>query len=188
MLVGILKAYKTPTIIDRMAAMNVKELNGSAIFFNIHDVDFENEIIKCKRLVNGVWKSGYSEFPDVVYNDLPQTDATPYKLYRKLESKGIPFTTKRLGISKSEYQRLFDKGSVIQKHLIPTHHIQSAEEVLIYCEQYEKIALKPNYGHKGNGVKFIHTECDDNFTIYHHDKLKNTFNRINFINHSFSEV
>lgn len=177
MKVGILKSYKNPTMIDRIAAMSVKELSGTPIFFNIKDVDFENKIIKCKRLKNGQWEEAVSEFPDVVYNDLPQTKEVPYNLYRKLESYGIPFTTHRLGVSKSQYQRIFDSNSTIQQHLIPTHNINTADDVLMYCDYYGKIALKPNFGHRGKGVKFIHKNTSNEYTVYHHDKTQDRFER-----------
>lgn len=164
---GILRSYKLPGMSDRLIAMTAKEINGDAIFFNIEGVDFDKKIIKGRRLRNGVWVESASLFPDIFFNDLPQSNAL-YQKYLQLER----VSNRRLlihhrTIDKAGCNSLFKNYPDIMPHLVPTFSVDKVSQIIALLEQYRRIVLKPNSSHKGYGIKFIRQYDDTKYELLH---------------------
>lgn len=171
MLLGILKTYKNPSISDRIAAMTAKELGGDAIFFNIENVNYKAGVVDGKKLVMGNWVECTLPIPDVTLNDLPNGEK--YRQYLFFEkTTHSPLVVHHRKIDKAACNDLFQNYPEITPHLIPTVNVKNAIEVLQYLNQYNRIALKPNIGHKGYGIKFIRKQDNDTFILQHENGLQ----------------
>ncbi|HIW07202.1 MAG TPA: YheC/YheD family protein [Candidatus Ignatzschineria merdigallinarum] len=147
--------------------MTAKELGYDAVFFNISNVDYSSRIINGKRLVFGEWLECSTPFPDIIFNDLP----AKYEVYKKyLELENI--SNSRLlihhrTIDKAACNNLFQNYPEIIPHLIPTFNVKTSKDVLNYVNQYKRIALKPNNGHKGFGIKFLRQQENGELQLQH---------------------
>lgn len=178
MKLGLLRKYKHPMNKDFVAALIAKEKNVDAIFFNIEDVNFKNMTIEGLSLRNGQWERSISYIPDVIYNDIPRK--SDEKLYKKLEDSGVIFTTHRLGINKKDFQHIMMRDDILSNFSIPTFSYKTVDDLINIIEQYKAIFIKPNRGHKGEGMysveydtfkkKVIVTETSG--SIKHLDTLK----------------
>ena len=163
---GILRSYKLPGMTDRLIAMTTKEISGDVIFFNIENVDFDKKIIKGLQLRNGIWVESVSLFPDIFFNDLPESNEL-YQKYLQLEK----VSNRRLlihhrAIDKAGCNSLFKNYPDITPYLVPTFNIDKASQIFTYLEQYRRIVLKPNSSHKGYGIKFIRQQ-DMKYELLH---------------------
>lgn len=172
MIVGLLRNYKTPLVKDRVAAMAIKELGEEAIFFSIQDVNYNQKIIKCLKLIKGEWVEAISYFPDVVYNDIPARLSS--KLYKELEDYGIPFTTHRLDFNKFQLNEIMRKDEFLSQFTIETKRYINPEQFNQFLIEHNEIVLKPNRGHKGLGVKML-TLKNDKVEVENHNGEKNLY-------------
>lgn len=153
----MLRKYKKPMIKDTVAAMFAKEYNAESVFFNASNIDFTNKKINGLKYEKGNWIQTESDFPNVVYNDIPLKN--DIYIYNKLEKQGIPFTTHRLAKNKLSIYKIMKENEVLSKFLIDTFAFESFNNFNEMLQKYETVFLKPNRGHKGLGM-FIFEKLD----------------------------
>lgn len=66
-----------------------------------------------------------------------------------------PLTVHHRPMDKATCNEIFRDNPLLKDHLIPTFKVGNAQDVMNYVTQYSQVALKPNQGHKGFGIKFI---------------------------------
>lgn len=161
---GLLRKYKYPMTKDFVAGLIAKEKNASIIFFNIDGVDFQNKTVEGLTIRNGEWERMISYIPDVVYNDIPRK--SDEKLYKKLENSGVIFTTHRLGINKKRFQNIMMADDILSGFSIPTFSYETFDKLIDIMERYGDVFIKPNRGHKGEGMYSVEYDaCKNNVIV-----------------------
>ncbi|MDZ5711403.1 YheC/YheD family protein [Jeotgalibacillus haloalkalitolerans] len=174
MKIGLLRRYVSPMTKDMVAALIAKEHQAEVIFFQASGIDFENRLIRGLTLQHGDWVNSVSYFPDVVYNDVPLKKDE--KLYERLEQSGIPFTTHRFGVNKKTFQRRMSENPYLSAFSIPTITYQGFQSLEQALAQFKQIFLKPNRGHKGDGM-YIIEQKENNLLVTDTEGTVNRFNK-----------
>lgn len=146
----MLRKYKNPMIKDIVAAMFAKEHQAEVVFFNPDQIDFKNKLIHGRKYKYGEWVDEVTYFPDVVYNDIPLRKDE--KIYNQLSNEAIPFTTRRLGKTKLEFQSLMAKNAFLSKYKIDSTPYREFNDLNKMLDDNKTVFLKPNRGHKGLGI------------------------------------
>ncbi len=155
--IGILRLNENPQFRDKIACVIGASMGVDIFFFRPRDVDFENRTIRGLFFDEDAWHPSMYEFPDVIYNHLPLSDADK-ELFNRLAAE-IPFTTHRIGNKNVVLRQLAQEGS-FQDVLIPMHRVKKGKTIFPLIEKYGKIVFKPANGKQGQRIYTIEQEGD----------------------------
>jgi hypothetical protein len=147
-------------------------------FFSPGKVKFDDQSIEGWIYENGQWIQKRMPFPDVIYNASPPQTEKQEEVVDRL-SGIIPFTSHSIGSKLDVYQKI-KKANSFFDYLIPSIEVTSAQILLDFLTLYEKIVIKPVYGHKGHNIIFVRKyletyifQQDHVSTAMNEGKLKN---------------
>lgn len=150
-LIGMLRQFKRPNKLVRVAALEAEKLNCDFIFFHPEDINFKNQTISGQVYRNGKWEKQISRLPDAVDNS-PSRKAYR-EIYKKLE-EFTPLTMRRIGNKDVIAKRLIEQR-MFANMVIPYEEVSSVQQVMDYLEQYNQIIIKPSGGNQGKGIHFL---------------------------------
>lgn len=153
--IGILRLNDTPQFRDKIACIIGASMGVDIFFFRPRDVDFENRTIRGLFFDEDAWHQSMYEFPDVIYNHLPLSDADK-ELFNLLATE-IPFTTHRIGNKNVVLRQLAQEGT-FQDVLIPMHRVKKGKTIFPLIEKYGKVVFKPANGKQGQRIYTIEPE------------------------------
>lgn len=153
MFVGILRSNPRPGHLARLMSMVGKEHGLKIVYFNLKDVNIDENTINGKMLVNNKWI-------DVEVNTPKFTDINPNLFRRKKYQKQINHlrnhthlsVDKRMPLPKDKLQEAFTDDPNVSKYLIPTINITSFEDIISFMKEHDEIVLKPVYSNQGKNI------------------------------------
>ncbi|WP_020006103.1 YheC/YheD family protein [Salinicoccus albus] len=188
MTIGVMANFKKPTKIAKYISLISQVYGIEVIYMRPGDINIENDTVVGKVFVNNEWVEKQTGIP-------PFIDIAPYCFKKK--NKAITDYLKRKTFLSDNRDNVLTKRALQEKllndpkfsHLvIPTHRIQSFEDMQKYLEKYSKIVLKPSWGIQGKGI-YILEQLEDGYLLGHNiqeDEL-NESELEGFFNHSIAK-
>lgn len=168
-----MRNLKKPDSLARTTALIAKSYGIELLYMNPTDVNVEEKKVFGRVLVNNKWIDKKIDIP-------PFIDVVPY-CFKKENKNVMNFlreTTllsedRRNVISKEYLQDVLRKDDAFSDLMIPTHHMETFEELYDYLNKYHKVVLKPESGLRDKNIYFIEAIEKDLFQIgFNREKWK----------------
>ncbi len=170
-LIGMFHYRRYPQLVYKTYAFaSAAKAEGADFFyFTPGKVNLKEETIRGWVLDNREWREKIMPFPDVIYNAGSPTTDTAKSIYNLLYER-IPFTSCSIGDKMTVYKLIKKRGEFSQ-YLIPSQIVTHADTVFQFLAKYNKVIVKPVYGHKGIGVVFIEQQ-KGGYLVVQEEKVK----------------
>lgn len=179
MIVGYMRNLKKPDSLARATSLIAKSYGLELLYMNPADVDVKEKKVYGRVLVNNKWVDKETDIPLFI-------DVVPY-CFKKETKEVMDFlkeTTllsedRRNVITKEYLQEVLSKDEVFSHLMIPTHPMETFEDLHHYLNQYQKVVLKPESGLRGKNIYFIEMIETDGFQIgFNTEKWKVSLNEL----------
>jgi len=144
-------------LVEELTALDVE-----LVVFTPYGINWLNETVRGFVFKNGTWDRGVTRFPDAVYNRLYGTNAkTIARLIKMLGEKCVFNHQNRL--NKAQVARILN-SSKLEPNLPETNEY-SWDNLAGMLAKYEKVMLKPVYGHYGFNIYQV-TQTESQYLVY----------------------
>ncbi|WP_281659052.1 YheC/YheD family protein [Halobacillus sp. Cin3] len=158
--IGMLHYRQKPHHVTKaFAYAAAAKMHGSDFFyFSYSGIDFDHRRIKGWIYQEGSWHEKDLPFPEVIINiSAPRT--SKQKAVSRALRRQIPFISRSIGSKLTVYNKI-KRGKTFAGHLIPSHPLQSTEDVQLFLQDHPEAVIKPHSGRKGESIHFI-TKLED---------------------------
>ena len=158
--------FNKPTKIAKYISLISQVYGIEVIYMRPSDIDIENETVTGKVFDNNEWVEKQTDIP-------PFIDIAPYCF--KKENKAITDYLKRNTflsdnqyglLSKRALQEQLLKDPEFSHLVIPTHKVNSFEDMQYHLEKYSKVVLKPLGGLQGKGI-YVLEKIENGYLLGH---------------------
>ncbi|WP_077601531.1 YheC/YheD family protein [Oceanobacillus sojae] len=179
MIIGYMRNLKKPDSLARTTSLIAKSYGLELLYMNPRDVDVKKKKVYGRVLVNNKWMDKETDIPLFI-------DVVPY-CFKKETKEVMDFlreTTllsedRKNVITKEYLQEVLSKDEAFSHLMIPTHPMETFEDLHHYLNQYQKVVLKPESGLRGKNIYFIEMIEADGFQIgFNTEKWKVSLNEL----------
>jgi len=179
MIIGYMRNLKKPDSLARTTSLIAKSYGIELLHMNPADVDIKKKKVYGRLLINNKWVEKETDIP-------PFIDVVPY-CFKKETKEVMDFLReatllsedRRNVITKEYLQEVLSKDVAFSHLMIPTHPMETFEDLHHYLNAYQKVVLKPESGLRGKNIYFIEKVEADVFQIgFNTEKWKVPLNEL----------
>ncbi|MFD1385913.1 YheC/YheD family protein [Oceanobacillus oncorhynchi subsp. oncorhynchi] len=184
--VGIMTNFKKPTELAAMIALISKSYGIDIIYMTPKDVNIEEQKIDGKVMVDNKWVDKKTDIPSFIDASVYCFKEENNEVMDYLRKTTFLSDTRENRISKEKLQKVLKDDEKFAHLIIPTHKLDTFNELYLNLIAYNKVVIKPENGIKGKGIYSVEKVGDDTFKIgykrnkwnVHLDGLKSYFDEI----------
>ncbi|WP_080872504.1 YheC/YheD family protein [Oceanobacillus timonensis] len=157
MIIGYMRNLPNPDSLARTTSLIAKSYGIELLYMNPEDVDIKEEKVQGKVLINNKWIDKKTDIP-------PFIDTVPYcfkpgtkEVMDFLEQETMLSEDRKNVITKEYLQDVLSKDEAFSHLMIPTHRMETLEDLHYYLRIYQKVVLKPESGLRGKNIYFMET-------------------------------